>query len=96
MNKIYYLLLVAVPSLLSSCMLHDEYQDNQEDDTSPASVQQETVKKAHQEVSSTKNHTSHVYVGRSGKPGRNGLLFGEPGEDGGAGGPGKPAQVEEQ
>ena len=99
MNKLFYLLLMTAPSLLSSCMLHNEYKDDQKDDASSASVQQETIQKAHQKGSSTK-HTSHVvHLGKSGKPGkpgkpgRDGFLFGERGEDGGAG---EPAQVEER
>ena len=70
--------------------------DDQKDDASSASVQQETIQKAHQKGSSTK-HTSHVVhlgkSGKSGKSGRDGFLFGERGEDGGAG---EPAQVEER
>ena len=96
MNKLFYLLLMTAPSLLSSCMLHNEYKDDQKDDASSASVQQETIQKAHQKGSSTK-HTSHVvHLGKSGKPGkpgRDGFLFGERGEDGGAG---ELAQVEER
>lgn len=96
MNKLFYLLLMTAPSLLSSCMLHNEYKDDQKDDASSASVQQETIQKAHQKGSSTK-HTSHVVhlgkSGKSGKSGRDGFLFGERGEDGGAG---EPAQVEER
>ena len=96
MNKLFYLLLMTAPSLLSSCMLHNEYKDDQKDDASSASVQQEIIQKAHQKGSSTK-HTSHVVhlgkSGKSGKPGRDGFLFGERGEDGGAG---EPAQVEER
>ena len=87
---------MTAPSLLSSCMLHNEYKDDQKDDASSASVQQETIQKAHQKRSSTK-HTSHVvHLGKSGKPGkpgRDGFLFGERGGDGGAG---EPAQVEER
>ena len=93
MNKLFYLLLMTAPSLLSSCMLHNEYKDDQKDDASSASVQQETIQKAHQKGSSTK-HTSHVvHLGKSGKPGRDGFLFGERGGDGGAG---EPAQVEKR
>lgn len=93
MNKLFYLLLMTAPSLLSSCMLHNEYKDDQKDDASSASVQQETIQKAHQKGSSTK-HTSHVvHLGKSGKSGRDGFLFGERGGDGGAG---EPAQVEKR